>query len=260
MARTNTGSTSNYFANTLPVITSLPCSISCWYKCASTTTSQWFASTCNSGVTAYMTFGFDGANSYGNGAGRVLIDPCGVVNDKCAWSPVAITDTTTWHHCATVVTSNVLRIVYLDGVAGVSEATTSTAPSWTFTNIGSFNNTSAPLNGSLCDVAFWSSVLSAQDISLLNSGVSPLLVRRGQLKAYYPLQGVNSPEVDLTGHFPMTMIGNMGSTPNPWNIDDPYQQPPTWWKSTAAATNSLFSPATLSLGSGGPFFQTSVNG
>jgi hypothetical protein len=46
---------------------------------------------------------------------------------------------------------------------------------------------------------------------------------------------------------------------NPWQLFAPN---PSYWlyKHTAAATSSLFRPATLSLGAGGPFFQTPVNG
>jgi hypothetical protein len=46
---------------------------------------------------------------------------------------------------------------------------------------------------------------------------------------------------------------------NPWQMLAPN---PSYWlyKHTAAATSSLFRPATLSLGAGGPFFQTPVNG
>jgi len=58
---------------------------------------------------------------------------------------------------------------------------------------------------------------------------------------------------------PWTMAQMVEFADNPWQI---FASPIPWWveaSAAAAPTHGLFFPATLSLGAGGPFFQTPVN-
>jgi hypothetical protein len=51
----------------------------------------------------------------------------------------------------------------------------------------------------------------------------------------------------------------MSWSANPWQIFQPARGAWLFPSAAAAATESLFRPATLSLGAGGPFFQSAVN-
>jgi hypothetical protein len=53
--------------------------------------------------------------------------------------------------------------------------------------------------GRIADVGFWNVALSTGEGFGLDAGVSPLLVRRTALVAYYPVYGVTANEPDLSG-------------------------------------------------------------
>jgi Concanavalin A-like lectin/glucanases superfamily len=54
--------------------------------------------------------------------------------------------------------------------------------------------------GSIADVALWTTGLSANEASGLSQGARPNTVRPGNLVGWWPLDGLVSPEVDLSGH------------------------------------------------------------
>lgn len=55
-------------------------------------------------------------------------------------------------------------------------------------------------DGKIAEVAIWDAALSAAELAALAKGVSPLLIRPANLKGYWPLWGVGSPEADLSGN------------------------------------------------------------
>jgi len=66
--------------------------------------------------------------------------------------------------------------------------------------------------GRLCEIAFWTAVLTAAEIRALAGGVSPKVIRPLALKAYWPLWGTVLPEVDL-GPNKIHAVGQGGSIP-----------------------------------------------
>lgn len=222
MARSNTGSTSNYLTYSKPVLTSYPCTLSCWFKAGSATvTSDLFGFPSSGSYYMYMIF--DGGNSYGEGAGAIIADAGGGVAGAVGYTTTTITDVTKWHHCGATFASATNRIAYLDGLGGSVNASNCVLTTFTSTDVGIYLPTFGPLNGSVADVAIWNSVLAPSDMTSLAAGVSPLFIAPGSLLAYWPLLGTNSPEIDFIGGLPFIMTGQMGVVPGPQNIVNPYQ-------------------------------------
>jgi len=57
-----------------------------------------------------------------------------------------------------------------------------------------------PFDGKLADIGIWDAALTVAELSALAKGVSPLFVRPANLKGYWPMWGVGSPEADLSGN------------------------------------------------------------
>lgn len=62
---------------------------------------------------------------------------------------------------------------------------------------GSVNN---PYNGSMADQALWGVALTTAEIVALSKGARPYTVRPASLLGYWPLDGLQSPEPDLSGN------------------------------------------------------------
>jgi hypothetical protein len=89
--------------------------------------------------------------------------------------------------------------------AAVSKGTSSVNP--TFGTLGSLSigNTDATTGNSACTCALaefgmWNVVLTAAEISALTNGARPYTIRPVSLLAYYPLDGIQSPEPDISGN------------------------------------------------------------
>jgi len=54
--------------------------------------------------------------------------------------------------------------------------------------------------GSIADVAYWNAALSSSDIAKLAAGTRPTNVNLANLKGWWPLDGYQSPEPDLSGN------------------------------------------------------------
>lgn len=112
-----------------------------------------------------------------------------------------------WHHIGFEFTGAIgagryLR-VYLDGVAG-SDATPPNSriqPGAVTVYIGSSQSdgTKRYWDGAICDVATWSSTLSAAEWGAMAKGVPAGKIRPASLLSYMPIWGVGSGEPDLTG-------------------------------------------------------------
>jgi Concanavalin A-like lectin/glucanases superfamily len=131
----------------------------------------------------------------------------------------AVTSTTisadTWFHMmATIDTS--MRKVYLNG-GGTGTSTGSSSPSGianlvlgadrVFFGFGD----PAYFNGwkkNLAEAAIWDIVLSDEEVAILASGISPLLVRPDHLVSYWPLIGCQDPEIDAFGAASLSVNGS----------------------------------------------------
>jgi hypothetical protein len=93
--------------------------------------------------------------------------------------------------------------IYVDGVA--QTVTVQNGPLGAVSTInfnfvmGNQNATTASHDGYLADVGYWSSViLTAAEISALAKGARPNTIRPTALKGYWPLDGLQSPEEDIS--------------------------------------------------------------
>lgn len=66
--------------------------------------------------------------------------------------------------------------------------------------IGQRNNATNPFYGNCADLGIWNTALTANEIASLAKGKRPHMVRPKSLVAYWPLDGLQSPEPDLSGN------------------------------------------------------------
>jgi concanavalin A-like lectin/glucanase superfamily protein len=101
-----------------------------------------------------------------------------------------------WQHAAGRQTATDV-FVYLNGVQdGTSATDRSIQNTATDLLIGKFV-TGVAFNGLIAELGIWNIDLTPAEIAQLASGVSPALVQPGNLRGYWPLCGVGSPEPDL---------------------------------------------------------------
>lgn len=135
-----------------------------------------------------------------------------------------------WHHIVVTYDGNSTAnkpTVYIDGLS--VSVTTNAAPSGlpisagTQSNVANIGNNGAfnrTWDGFLAHFSYYPNIiLSAADAFTLASGVNPLLVRPDSLTLYYPLDGINSPEMNMVGAPTTSIVGvKLG-------ISDPPVQP-----------------------------------
>ena len=111
----------------------------------------------------------------------------------------------TWHHGCIVHASLTDRAVLLDGGSKGTDTTSRTPANLDAVRIaGRIDDGSLqPYSGAIAHAAIWNAALSDSEVALLASGVSPLLVRRDALVAYWPLLGDDR---DVIGQYHMTSV------------------------------------------------------
>jgi Concanavalin A-like lectin/glucanases superfamily len=113
----------------------------------------------------------------------------------------------TWYHIGVTCDGTTTLNIYLNG----SLDSTTTVGAGSFGITGPANSNSAIgndivnagrfLNGTIADVAFWDGVyLTATEILALSKGARPYTIRPQNLRAWWPLDGLQSPEPDLSGN------------------------------------------------------------
>jgi len=101
-----------------------------------------------------------------------------------------------WYHVLGIWLSPTNKVCYKDGVAGTPNAV-NTNPTYTVnrTGIGGLVRNESygcqTFAGRIAEVAIWSTNLLDGEIRALANGVSPLLIARRYLKAYWPLVRLN---------------------------------------------------------------------
>ena len=125
-----------------------------------------------------------------------------------------------WQHVGAVFTSDTSRVSYYEGTAGTAETTEvnwDTNMDITLFGGRSYNSVgrSAPFTGAIAECAIWSSVLTADQMTMLSNGISPLLIDPANLVGYWPL--INSLEDVVGGR---TLVHN-GTEPNFTSIAHP---------------------------------------
>lgn len=209
MARSNTGSTSNWFENSSAALTGVPISIACWFNVASAVITYNLCLISNSSVSNY--FGLDLSNGApANGTVGALTAIAGEAFAKSTTTFSA----SSWNHACAVFDSITSRSAFLNGGGKGTNATSKTPASLAKTTVGAARSTTttfSPINGSIAEVAIWSAALDDAEVASLATGICPRLIRPSSLTAYWPLIGRFSPELDFgnNGVFPLTMNGTM---------------------------------------------------
>lgn len=211
MARTNTGSTANYFTNSVgpfPSGSGVPFTISCWFLSKSASASQNLCVLFYDGNN-YHNFSVNNTSNNQLTAGTAS-QSVGTEVD----SDITGVSINRWHHGCGVWASNSSRQVFLNGNAGAANTTASTPLGADEMAVAGFpfgGSVYGPLNGSIAELAIWKRALSASDINLLAAGCSPITVHPDFLVMYCPMTGLNyTKEPDILGKYPLTMTGAMG--------------------------------------------------
>jgi hypothetical protein len=108
-----------------------------------------------------------------------------------------------WCHSAfTYSAANGLR-TYFNGASDGTTASTgnpANASAAPFTVSVDTNNAGRNYSGSIADATLWSAELSAAEIVALAKGARPRSIRPLGLSVWWPLDGLRSPEPDLSGN------------------------------------------------------------
>ena len=243
MARSFTAASSQYASVSKAVVTGVPITISAWINPTSTAVSGTGAFTIVSICRAVVlkdSFGLDLV-----GAGSISGSP--IRASETGSSTFASANKTgitanIWHHVAGVYISESSRLAYLDGVSA-SDSTTAAAPNTlNLTAIGMTDDgyyVSGPTNffdGLIADVAIWNVALTANEISALSKGVRAYFVRPKSLVFYSPLDGLASPEPDLSGQANNLTLTASPTAANGPPIDLFTPKMPSLWQLIAAGT------------------------
>jgi len=206
MARSFTTTSSQYLsygASVLGASGTPPYTIALWFKPTSGTAGRSLVAMADTAVTNVYT-----ALSYDDLANTFLAATRG--SGGLNYATKAVPAEAVWVHGCGVFASTSSRIAYVNGVAGTENTVTTTMSGLDNTTIGALVRTSVAgyMDGSMAEVAVWSAALSGAEVAALADGVSPLMVRPGELLSYWPLMGRTSPEIDLIGGAHMTLNGS----------------------------------------------------
>ena len=115
-----------------------------------------------------------------------------------------------WAHVMGVYDGSNLK-AYLNGAAVGQTAKTGNLPTNTDDlTLGYFKSGGSGqdwLQGDLAEIAVWNAVLTAGEIASLAKGFAPYLIRPQSLNFYMPVQGNNSPELDVKNALSGTVTG-----------------------------------------------------
>lgn len=120
----------------------------------------------------------------------------------------------TWGHAAGVFASTTSRIAYANGTAATEETTSRSPTAPTAIFIGATDDTATIINASIMWPAIWNAALTASEIALLASGVSPLNVRRESLVQFWEWTG-NPVEYGINPAYPLSIASAMQATAFP---------------------------------------------
>jgi len=114
-----------------------------------------------------------------------------------------------WFHVAIVITNATTRRTILNGVwasSGTSTNSVNVPSGLALVNLARWVDGSEYMDGRLAHWAVWNEALSQAQVEALAAGANPLSV--GTPVSYWPIGGSDSPEPDLVGAFPLTLVGS----------------------------------------------------
>lgn len=222
MARLFDDASSEYLWFNGAVITSEPITMSCWFNSNDITANQTLISLGNNGAQGVWRLA---------AMGGVGGDPVRAQKQSDAGATAQADTTTgfsanTWHHACAVFNSNTSRSAYLDGGSAATNTTSVTDPTADFTAVGTMLRSAATqfMSGRQADAAIWNVALTQSEIQALSKGFPAHLIRPQNLVAYWPLNGLQSPEVDLSGNANnLTLVGTAKANHAPIRMFTPYR-------------------------------------
>lgn len=204
MARQFNGST-QYLDRSSAVVSAVPLTMSCWaYFDAAVNHTMLGITAAGSQQIFILDAPFSGL---GFNSIRVYADNGGAADSAVSAGTVSLS---TWAHCVAVFASSTSRTVYLNGSATAGGGTNVAMGAVDRTTAGKlfFNGGSSNfMQGRIAEAGVWSVALTADEITSLSKGVSPLLVRPQSLVSHWPLMGRASPEIDPRGALDLTVTG-----------------------------------------------------
>jgi Concanavalin A-like lectin/glucanases superfamily len=212
MARTG-WSTSNFLRYDSAIVTTYPFTLAAW--CLSTGGgSRHILGLYNSASTGDTNY----CSMLMTTGDAISARSCDGTSASNATSSASATDGV-WCHAAAIFVSTTSRASYLDGANKGTNATSRAPSGFNRTSISHRDNSSNDqafnATGLLAEAAIWNVALSDAEVAMLGAArVSPLLVRRDALVAYWPLLGGYSPEIDLIGRQDMTIQGSLSTVPH----------------------------------------------
>lgn len=211
MARSFNG-TSDYIHGGA-AFTVLPCSVACWAKNIEQFNAQLslLGVQCVGASAPYVSLHVPQAG----GVTRAAFDVAGEFGDSASvLGTVNLNGNTNWHHFAGTYSGiggssgnySGTAAVYTDGADKQTSALSTANPWYTAPDppntslIGVSGSTPAGFwHGSIADAAMWNVVLSDLEIAGLARGLRPWMIRPKNLVGYWPIDGYQSPEPDLSG-------------------------------------------------------------
>ncbi len=205
MARAFTAASSMYLENTSAPVTAAPCSMSCWFYANDVTANHTLMSVADSATNtdAFVL----------RAAGVAAGDPVRAIAEAGGSSGVSSTtaySAATWSQAGAVFASSTSRTAYLNGVAATANTTAITPSSLDRVSIGNLDWTPRAqyTDGRIAEAAIWDAALTDAEMAMLGKGYCPLFVRPESLVCYWPLHGNYSPEIDVVGTFPLTLVNS----------------------------------------------------
>lgn len=92
-----------------------------------------------------------------------------------------------WQHVCVVFASATSRTAYINGVGGAVDTVSVTPINISKIFIGARSDQAFTFNGTVAEAAVYNAALTQEEITMLSKGISPELVRPGNLKIYCPL-------------------------------------------------------------------------
>ena len=108
----------------------------------------------------------------------------------------------TWHHACGVFASTTSRDVFIDGDSKGSNTTSSSPSGVDRISVGRQGDSTPGnyMSGRIAEAAVWNVALNDFEIALLATpGITPNRIRPDNLRGYWPVWGLHSPEIDLSG-------------------------------------------------------------
>lgn len=215
---------SQYLTNTSAPVSALPVTMGAWFFADSLTTNQVLmhltAGSADSGYTIQLRGAVAGDLI---GAFTVLTAVSGAQSDS-----LSAYTTSGWHAGVGVWNSTTHRLVYLDGVAGTASATSIDPGSINGIRIGARRTATHDsfLNGRIGEAFILNIEATAGEVAQFAAGVRPPNIwPAANIKGYWPIMGVDSPETDYSGngnHLTLVAAPPFFALQPPLNIPDAY--------------------------------------